>query len=320
MFNIDKKVCFKEINNIVFGGAGFLGSHLIDKLLAKDENVVCIDNLSTGSLKNIIHHKNNKNFIFINHDVTDKIISKKLIQKIWLLACPASPNIYLLEPIKTIRINYEGTLNVLNLALDSGSKVLFASTSEIYGLTTTTPQYESMPINLLTNSPRACYSEGKRIGETLLSTYKKIYNVDIKIARIFNTYGPRLDLNDGRVICNFINQCLKGKKITIFGNGKQTRSFCYVSDLIDGLLKLMDSNLSIPINLGNNNEISIIDLADLIQIKLNTALPYEYHDLPLDDPKLRKPSIEKANRFLNWFPEINLLKGLDKTIKYYKNL
>ena len=252
MLNLDEQINFKKINNIVFGGAGFLGSHLVDKLLKQGENVICIDDFSTGKKININHQRDNKNFFLINHDITKKISSKILIDKIWLLACPASPAAYLRQPIQTIRTNYEGTLNILKLAVNCNSKILFTSSSEIYGLTNHNRQDELMPINLSTSSPRACYSEGKRIAETLISTFSKVYDLEVRIARVFNTYGPRLDLYDGRVISNFINQCLNKKKVTIYGNGSQTRSFCYVSDLINGLCLLMSSDISQPINIGND--------------------------------------------------------------------
>ncbi len=320
MINLNEFTEFNVINNIVFGGAGFLGSHLIEKLLKDGQNVLCIDNLSSGKLGNIKHLNNYKKFLFINHDILEALNSTILIEKIWHLASPASPLVYQNDPVGTIRVNYEGTFNLLNLAKSHNSKILFASTSEVYGETKNYPQEEDMPITLSTFSPRACYSEGKRIAETLINSYKEKYNLEIKIARIFNTYGPRLNINDGRVISNFIRQCLKGDKVTIYGDGTQTRSFCYVSDLIEGLLSLMETNYHYPINIGNEEEISIFKLAELIKTKINKDIIFEYRKLPLDDPKRRKPSLNKAKKYLNWSPQITLEEGLDKTISYYRGI
>lgn len=308
---------FTEINNIVFGGAGFLGSHLIDKLLYNGENVLCIDNLSSGNLDNLIHLKHNKKFLFVKHDILEPLTSKITIEKIWHLACPASPNIYQSDPIRTIRVNYEGTYNILKLARIHNSKILFTSTSEVYGITKNSSQKENMPVSLSTSSPRACYSEGKRIAETLIKSFGEINDLDIRIARVFNTYGPRLNIHDGRVIGNFIKQCSNDKKLTIYGDGFQTRSFCYVSDLIDGLLKLMQSNYSYPMNIGNEEEISIIELARLIKSKINKEISFEYLGLPLDDPLRRKPCLEKAKKYLNWNPKVSLSDGLNQTINSF---
>ena len=281
------------------------------------ENVLCIDNLSSGDLNNLCHLKKNEKFSFIKHDILNPLTSNIFIKKIWHLACPASPEIYKDDPLNTIKVNYEGTLNILNLAKNYNSKILFTSTSEIYGKTKSNPQNEEMPINLSTFSPRACYSEGKRIAETLINTFRLTYNLDVKIARVFNTYGPRLDINDGRVIGNFIRQSCGNNKLTIYGDGSQTRSFCYVSDLIEGLINLMNCNYNYPINLGNDNEISILELANLIKSKINQKIPFEYCKLPFDDPKCRKPSLEKAKNLLNWNPKIKLSDGLNETINFY---
>ena len=317
MLNISDFSKFEVIDNIVFGGAGFLGSHLVDYLILNGENVLCIDNLSSGNLNNLGHLKKNDKFSFIKHDILNPLTSSIFIEKIWHLACPASPIAYQDDPLKTMRINFEGTLNILNLAKKYNSKILFTSTSEIYGKTKNNPQSEYMPINLNTFSPRACYSEGKRIAETLIGTFRDSYNLDVKIARVFNTYGPRLDLNDGRVIGNFIKQSCSNKKLTIYGDGSQTRSFCYVSDLIEGLINLMNSNYYYPINIGNDNEISILELAKLIKNKINQKIAFEYCKLPFDDPKCRKPSLEKAKNILNWNPKIKLSDGLNETINFY---
>jgi len=318
MLIINKQTNGKSINNLVFGGAGFLGSHLIDELLKKGENVLCIDNLLTGKIQNINHLKDNKKFFFIKHDVIVPIKSKIPIEKIWHLACPASPFYYQKDPLLTIRINYEGTFNILNLAKDFKSKLLFVSSSEIYGSSITKPQNEKVFINLSTTSPRACYAEGKRIAETLVDTFSKVNNLEIRLARIFNTYGPRLNINDGRVISNFINQSLTNKKISIYGDGKQTRSFCYVDDMVIGLLALMESNYGGPVNLGNEQEITIFDLALLIKNKINPNIKIVHSELPVDDPRFRNPCIELAKNKLEWSPKTALSEGLDKTISFFK--
>tara|TARA_Y100001970_G_scaffold269890_1_gene363074 strand:- start:460 stop:1461 length:1002 start_codon:yes stop_codon:yes gene_type:complete len=318
MLRIEELVDLKIINNIVFGGAGFIGSHLIERLLRNNQNVICIDNLSSGSLNNLIHFKDNKNFYFIKHDILNEMSCKLLIEKIWHLASPASPKSYQSNPLTTIRTNFEGTLNILNLAKISNSKVLFTSTSEIYGITKQNPQFEDMPITLPTYSPRACYSEGKRIAETLLFNFEKIHSIEIRIARIFNTYGPRLGENDGRVISSFIYNAFNKKNLIIYGNGTQTRSFCYITDLIDGLVQLMHSNYPKPINLGNDSEISIIKLANLIRKKVNPKIDIEFYKLPIDDPEFRKPCLKLAKKYLNFEPIIDLEEGLDKFINFYK--
>ena len=319
MLILKDQIDFKIIDNLVCGGAGFLGSHLIDSLLAKGENVICIDNLLTGKIENINHLKNNNKFSFINHDVIEPIKSEIPIDKIWHLACPASPFYYQKDPLLTIRINYEGTFNILNLAKDFQSKLLFTSTSEVYGSTQVSPQNEDMLINISTYSPRACYSEGKRIAETLVQVFGKVNKLQTRLARVFNTYGPRLNINDGRVISNFINQSLRNEKLTVYGDGSQTRSFCYVQDMVCGLIKLMDSDYSMPINLGNEQEITILDLALLIRSKINNIISLEYCNLPTDDPMFRKPCMDLAKNQLDWYPKINLSEGLDKTIDFLRS-
>ncbi len=318
MLIINDQINVNLINNLVFGGAGFLGSHLIDELLTKGENVLCIDNFLTGRIENINHLKDNKKFFFIKHDVIEPIKSKIPVEKIWHLACPASPLYYQKDPLLTIRINYEGTFNILNLAKEFQSKLLFVSSSEIYGSSSGISQNEKALINLSTTSPRACYAEGKRIAETLIDAFSKLNNLEIRLARIFNTYGPRLNINDGRVISNFINQSLKNKKITIYGDGKQTRSFCYVDDMVSGLVRLMNSSYSRPVNLGNEQETTIFDLALLIRNKINPNITIEYCDLPVDDPRFRRPCIDLAKNKIEWIPRIDLSEGLDKTIRFFK--
>ena len=307
------------LNNLVTGGAGFLGSNLIDHLIDRGESVLCIDNLSTGNLLNLKHLENNINFKFIVQDIREPILFEGKIDKIWHFACPPVPSIYQSEPLSTLDINYIGTLNLLKLAKKCNSRILLSSTSEIYGNTKVSPQFEDMPIDLLTNNPRACYSEGKRVAETLFFTFARQYNLNIRVARIFNTYGPRLKINDGRVISNFINQSLSKKNLIVNGDGLQTRSFCFVDDMVDGLLKLMDSDFKSPINLGNPSEISIIDLAKLIKSKMNNTNKIVFKKCNVEEPLVRRPSIDLAEKVLNWTPKISLNTGLNRTIEYFKN-
>lgn len=304
------------MKHLVTGGAGFIGSHLVEKLVKEGEFVYCLDNLLTGSLKNINHLTDNKNFKFINHDVINKIDIH--VDKIWHLACPASPKAYQEDPIKTARTCFIGTNNLLELAKNTNSNFLMASTSEIYGDPEISPQVESYrgfvnPIGI-----RSCYDEGKRIAETLCFDYFRTYRTKIHVARIFNTYGPKMHPKDGRVVSNFICQALNNDSLTIYGSGNQTRSFCYVDDLIEGLYNLMYSRETGPINLGNPNEFTILDLANLIKNKLNKSLKLNFEELPLDDPRQRRPCIEKAKIKLNWEPKILLDEGLDLTIDYFK--
>tara|TARA_Y100000589_G_C27126995_1_gene618963 strand:- start:187 stop:1107 length:921 start_codon:yes stop_codon:yes gene_type:complete len=306
------------LRNLVTGGAGFIGSHLIDSLINAGEEVICLDNYFTGSKSNISHHINNPLFELIRHDVTEPI--KLEIDQIWHLACPASPIHYQLNPIKTSKTSFMGTYNMLGLARRVGAKILIASTSEVYGDPEIHPQPESYCGSVNPIGVRSCYDEGKRIAESLCFDYKRMHDVEIRVARIFNTYGPRMHPNDGRVVSNFINQALNGESITIFGKGLQTRSFCYISDLIDGLIRLMNSNFSSPINIGNPEEYKIIDLANLVRSKINPNSTLVEKDLPQDDPTKRKPDIKLANEILNWSPQICLDTGIDKTIKYFKNL
>ncbi len=306
------------MRNLVTGGAGFIGSHLIDSLINAGEEVICLDNYFTGSKSNISHHINNPLFELIRHDVTEPI--KLEIDQIWHLACPASPIHYQLNPIKTSKTSFMGTYNMLGLARRVGAKILIASTSEVYGDPEIHPQPESYCGSVNPIGVRSCYDEGKRIAESLCFDYKRMHDVEIRVARIFNTYGPRMHPNDGRVVSNFINQALNGESITIFGKGLQTRSFCYISDLIDGLIRLMNSNFSSPINIGNPEEYKIIDLANLVRSKINPNSTLVEKDLPQDDPTKRKPDIKLANEILNWSPQICLDTGIDKTIKYFKNL
>ena len=307
-----------DIVNLVTGGAGFLGSHLIDRLMGKGEEVICIDNFFTGTKKNLIKWFNNSHFELIRHDITKPITLE--VDRIWHLACPASPIHYQFNPIKTAKTSFLGTYNMLGMAKRVGAKFLLTSTSEIYGDPEVHPQPESYRGNVNPIGIRSCYDEGKRIAETLTFDYKRSHNLDIKVARIFNTYGPRMLPNDGRVVSNLISQGLKNESMTLYGDGCQTRSFCYVDDLIDGLIKLMNANIHGPINLGNPKEITILELAKIISNKLNIDENFIFKELPQDDPLQRKPVIKEAKDKLNWTPLIELDKGLEKTIDYFKNL
>jgi UDP-glucuronate decarboxylase len=304
---------------LITGGAGFLGSNLCKFLLDRDYDVVCLDNLSTGSKKNIIEFEHLKNFTFVEGDVTNVLDYD--IDFIYNLACPASPPKYQIDPLNTLKTCYMGILNCLNLAHSKNAKLLHASTSEIYGDPLIHPQSESYWGNVNTIGERSCYDEGKRISETLIYEFYQKYKVDAKIARIFNTYGPKMDSEDGRVVSNFINQALTGNDITIYGDGSQTRSFCYVDDLIRGLYDLMQSNVdaTFPINLGNPHEFTIKELANTVKLKISSKSKIVYKNLPSDDPKVRCPNISRANNFLKWNPKVELIEGLDNTIDFFSN-
>tara|TARA_B100000900_G_scaffold404286_1_gene412482 strand:- start:179 stop:1105 length:927 start_codon:yes stop_codon:yes gene_type:complete len=305
------------LRNLVTGGAGFIGSHLVEKLLSLGEEVISLDNYYTGRKSNILQFNNNTNLEIIRHDITEPILLE--VDRIWHFACPASPVHYQSNPIKTAKISFLGTYNMLGLAKRVGARFLMASTSEVYGDPEINPQIESYKGSVNTFGVRACYDEGKRIAETLCFDFNRMHNVEIRIVRIFNTYGPRMIPNDGRVVSNFIVQALRQQPLTIYGEGTQTRSFCYVDDLVNGILKLMNSNYSKPINIGNPQEFTIRELAELIKNKLNLELDYQYKPLPKDDPLQRKPCIELAKKYLDWTPKIDLDLGLEKTIKYFKN-
>ena len=306
------------MKNLVTGGAGFLGSNLIDRLLANGEEVICLDNFVTGSKNNIDHLKDNKNFILVEHDVVNPI--EISVDKIWHLACPGSSSHYQSNPIKTSKTNFIGTYNMLGLAKKNKAKFLLASTSEVYGDPEIHPQPESYKGCVNPIGIRSCYDEGKRIAEALSFDYYREHLVDIRIARIFNTYGPRMLPNDGRVISNFICQSLLNKPLTIYGDGSQTRSFCYVDDLITGLIKLMNSEYVGPFNFGNTEEYKIKDLAEMIINIIDPNLKLIEQELPADDPSRRKPVIKLANKNLNWKPRIDLKTGLLKTISYFKKI
>ena len=306
------------MRNLVTGGAGFLGSHLIDRLMQNDQEVICLDNYFTGKKSNIRHWIGNKNFELIRHDVTNPIQLE--IDRIWHLACPASPLHYQSNPIKTAKTSFLGTYNMLGLARRVGARILLASTSEVYGDPEIHPQHEEYKGSVNPIGIRSCYDEGKRIAESLCFDYQRMHKTEIRVARIFNTYGPRMVPDDGRVVSNFIVQALSNSPITIYGDGSQTRSFCYVDDLIEGLISLMNSKECGPINIGNPNEFTIKELADIVINKLNSTSKLTYLPLPQDDPLQRKPFIEKAKTKLNWDPKINLESGLEKTIKYFKEM
>ena len=303
--------------NLITGGAGFLGSHLTEYLLNKNEEVICLDNLFTGNKNNLKKWANNPNFEFIRHDITEPIYLE--VEKIWHLACPASPIHYQHNPIKTAKTSFLGTYNMLGLAKRLNAKILFTSTSEIYGDPEIHPQPESYRGNVNPIGIRSCYDEGKRIAETLCFDYKRQHNLDVKVARIFNTYGPRMVPNDGRVISNFICQALRNEDLTIYGEGDQTRSFCFVTDLIDGLVRLMNSDISGPVNIGNPEELKIIDVARIISKKIPNSQNIIFKNLPLDDPLQRKPCIELATKKLGWEPKVSLPEGLDLTINFFKD-
>jgi UDP-glucuronate decarboxylase len=303
---------------LVTGGAGFIGSHLCERLLEKGNEVVCLDNFFTGSKDNIKNLFGDYRFEFIRHDLVNPILLE--VDQIYNLACPASPVHYQYNPVKTVKTNVMGTLNMLGLAKRVAARILQASTSEIYGNPEMHPQPENYWGNVNCIGLRSCYDEGKRVAETLMMDYHRQNQVDIRIVRIFNTYGPRMALNDGRVMSNFIIQALRGEALTIYGDGSHTRSFCYISDMVRGMIAMMERDDFIgPVNLGNPHEISISELAESIIEITGTTAGVEYHPLPPDDPVKRCPDIGLAREKLNWAPEIDFKTGLSQTIEYFKN-
>lgn len=301
---------------LVTGGAGFIGSHLIDCLMSQGHDVICLDNFYTGHKHNIVKWLDNPYFDLIRHDITEPI--RLEVDQIYHLACPASPIHYQYNPVKTIKTNVIGTLNMLGLAKRVKARFLLASTSEVYGDPDVHPQPEEYRGNVNCIGLRSCYDEGKRVAETLAFDYHRDNKVDIRVARIFNTYGPRMLFNDGRVVSNFVVQALQGNPLTIYGDGSQTRSFCYVADLVDGLQKLMNNDYIGPVNLGNPGEYTILELAKTIQDMINPGLDLVFKPLPQDDPRRRQPDITKAKQYLNWEPHIPLQQGLELTIKDFK--
>jgi len=303
---------------LVTGGAGFLGSHLIDRLMAEDHEVICLDNFFTGRKHNLRQWIDHPNFELIRHDITEPI--RLEVEQIYHLACPASPIHYQYNPVKTIKTNVLGTLNMLGLAKRVKARFFLASTSEVYGDPEVHPQPEEYRGNVNCIGIRSCYDEGKRVAETLAFDYHRQNGVDIRVVRIFNTYGPRMLENDGRVVSNFIVQALQGKPLTVYGDGSQTRSFCYVSDLIEGFIRLMNGNEMGPINIGNPGEYTILELAQTIQNLVNPEAELTYKPLPQDDPKQRQPDITKAKTLLGWEPTVPLQDGLKMTIDYFREL
>jgi UDP-glucuronate decarboxylase len=305
---------------LITGGAGFLGSHLCDKLIEQGNEVLCLDNFFTGSKDNIIHLFANPRFELIRHDIINPIFLE--MDQIYNLACPASPVHYQYNPIKTIKTNVMGTINALGMAKRLNAKILQASTSEVYGDPDVHPQKEDYWGRVNPIGPRSCYDEGKRAAECLMMDYHRQNNVKVKIARIFNTYGPRMALNDGRVVSNFVVQALKGEDITVYGDGSQTRSFCYVDDMVDGLIRMMESDDSFlgPVNLGNPHEFRIMDLAKIVISMTGNRSKIVHRPLPQDDPMQRNPDISLARKILGWQPHVNLEKGLERTIEYFRKV
>lgn len=305
---------------LVTGGAGFLGSNLCERLLNEGNEVICLDNFFTGNKRNIEHLMSNNYFELIRHDIIETISLE--VDEIYNLACPASPPHYQFDPVQTTRTSVMGAINMLELARRTKAKILQASTSEVYGDPEVHPQPESYKGSVSTTGIRACYDEGKRCAETLFFDYQRQYDVNIKVMRIFNTYGPNMDPYDGRVVSNFIVQALKGENITMYGDGTQSRSFCYVDDLIDGMIKLMNSRDGFygPVNIGNPNEFTMLELATKVLDKVNSKSKMTFQKLPQDDPMQRQPDISLAKNELQWTPTIDLDEGLNQTIQYFKKV
>ncbi len=311
---------FRRQRILVTGGAGFVGSHLIDRLLERGDEVLCVDNLFTGDKSNLDHLNGHPRFEFMRQDICFPLYVE--VDQIYNLACPASPIHYQFDPVQTTKVSVIGAINMLGLAKRLKARIFQASTSEIYGDPAVHPQPENYWGNVNTIGPRACYDEGKRCAETLFFDYRRQHNLDIKVARIFNTYGPRMHPGDGRVVSNFIIQALQGEPITIYGDGQQSRSFCYVDDLVEGFLRLMDTGPDFPgpINLGNPNEFTMLELAELVLEITGSSSKLVKMPLPQDDPRQRQPDITLAREKLNWEPKMQLREGLTKTIAYFDNV
>ena len=307
------------LNILITGGAGFIGSHLVEKFLSIGEKVIVVDNLLTGAKDNLSLFNDNPNFIFMNHDVQHHIDIEMELDYVLHLASAASPKAYTEHPINTLKAGSIGTINTLGLAKAKNAKYLLTSTSEIYGNPKVSPQSETYWGNVNPNGPRSMYDEAKRFSEAAVSSYNRIYNLNTRIVRLFNTYGPKMKIDDGRVVTNFIFQALNGEDITIYGKGDQTRSFCYVEDTLSGIIKAMDSESSEVFNIGNPNEITVKKLAEIIIKLTNSNSSLKFLELPEDDPMQRKPDISKAEEFLNWSPKIPLEEGLLKTIDWVKS-
>ncbi len=312
------KLKTKQPTSVVTGAAGFLGSHLTDLLIARGHKVIGIDNFVTGSVDNIVHLGGNPNFKFIQQDVTEFIFLEGRVDYVWHFASPASPIDYLELPIQTLKVGSLGTHKALGLAKEKNARFLIASTSEIYGDPLVHPQPEEYWGNVNTIGPRGCYDEAKRFAESLTMAYHREHKVETRIVRIFNTYGPRMRINDGRVVPAFVSQALKNKPVTIFGKGTQTRSFCYVSDLIEGIYRLMMSDYDLPVNIGNPVELTMLQFAEQIITATQSKSKIVFKPLPQDDPKQRKPDITKAKKILKWSPVVPLYKGLTDTIAYFR--
>lgn len=306
---------------LVTGGAGFIGSHLCERLLNQGHEVICLDNFFTGTRRNVLHLLDNYNFELIRHDVTEPILLE--VDQIYNLACPASPIHYQYNPVKTVKTSVMGTINMLGMAKRVRARILQASTSEVYGDPLVHPQTEDYFGNVNCVGLRSCYDEGKRVAETLMMDYHRQNNVDTRIVRIFNTYGPRMMENDGRVVSNFVVQALRGDELTIYGTGEQTRSFCYVDDLVEGIIRLMNTeaeNIYYPVNIGNPGEFTMNELANEVARATGNAIKIKYLQLPKDDPKQRQPDITRAKELLNWSPTIPLAEGLKKTVAYFAEI
>jgi len=303
---------------LITGGAGFLGSHLSDRLLAEGHSVIAMDNLVTGSTDNIAHLAGNRHFQFVHHNVTDYIYVKGDLDAILHFASPASPVDYLELPIQTLKVGSLGTHNALGLAMAKGARFLLASTSEVYGDPQIHPQTEDYWGHVNPIGPRGVYDEAKRFAEAITMAYQRSHGVRTRIVRIFNTYGPRMRLNDGRVVPNFIKQALQGEPLTVYGDGSQTRSFCYVSDLVDGIYRLLLSDETYPVNIGNPAEMTILQFAEAINALTGNRGGIRREPLPMDDPKQRQPDISKARTLLGWEPKVNLAEGMERTIQYFR--
>ncbi|RKY39072.1 MAG: SDR family NAD-dependent epimerase/dehydratase [Candidatus Omnitrophota bacterium] len=303
---------------LITGGCGFIGSHLCKIFLEKNYYVICVDNFITGSKENVEEFLNNSNFRLINHDISSPLYLSDKIDWVFHFASLASPSYYLKYPIKTLKSGVLGTYNCLGIAKEKKVNFFLASTSEVYGDPQIHPQQEEYNGNVSITGPRSCYDESKRAAESLTYAYMRQHNLDVRVARIFNTYGPKMRIDDGRVVSNFIVQALRGEDLTVYGEGLQTRSFCYIDDLIRGVLKMMEVDYKMPINLGNPQEVRIIDLAHLILKLTGSSSKIKFLPLPEDDPKKRKPDIKKAKEILNWQPQVSLEEGLKKTIEYFK--